>query len=321
MQLLLRLSNDVEENPGPTVNDIVDCSHTTHASFNQGFELFESNAGKQCVAMSLSAIVYKEIKSVNVWNQATLNTIMVCGNNLYGIISQSINKDYLLLTDVPEFVDMNNITFRLQYSDSFSGALFMSVNNYPFVTLENALNEVFQSLNYKSCLLTIGMNTVAIMMPFPDVFKVFDCHSRDLYGMPSMSGHCVLISVEGLQNLAQYFHFTTPLSGSNGCIPLELRGATCVSIMDVQNDNRDSVLLDNSESVGSIEPESRQKASREHRLAKAKEYNNRRKIQRQNESPEEKKARLEKQRLQKKRSQKNESSEQREHRLAKIKEY
>ena len=68
VQLLLRLSNDVEENPGPTVNDTVDCSHTTHASFNQGNELFGSNAGKQCVAMSLSAIVYKEIKSVNVWN-------------------------------------------------------------------------------------------------------------------------------------------------------------------------------------------------------------------------------------------------------------
>ena len=26
MQLLLRLSNDVEENPGPTINDIVDCT-------------------------------------------------------------------------------------------------------------------------------------------------------------------------------------------------------------------------------------------------------------------------------------------------------
>ena len=40
---------------------------------------------------------------------------MVCGNNLYGIISESINKDYLLLTDVPEFVDINNSTFHLQY--------------------------------------------------------------------------------------------------------------------------------------------------------------------------------------------------------------
>ena len=50
--------------------------HTSHASFNQGNELFGSNAGKQCVAISLSAIVYKEIKYVNVWNQTTLNTIM-----------------------------------------------------------------------------------------------------------------------------------------------------------------------------------------------------------------------------------------------------
>ena len=173
------------------------------------------------MAMSLSAIVYKEIKSVNIWNQTTLNTIMVCGDNLYGIISQSINENYLLLTDVPEFVDMNNSTFHLQYSDSFSGALFMSVNNYPFVTLENALNEVFHSLNYKSSLLTIGMNTVAIMMPFPDVFKVFDSHSRDLYGMPSMSGYCVLISVKGIQSLAQYFHLTSQSSASNVYIPFE----------------------------------------------------------------------------------------------------
>ena len=87
----------MEENPGPTINDIVDCSctsSTTHASFNQGNDLFGSNAGKQCVAMSLIAIVYKEIKSVNIWNQTTLNTIMVCGDNLYGIISQSINNNY-----------------------------------------------------------------------------------------------------------------------------------------------------------------------------------------------------------------------------------
>ena len=81
-QLLLKLSNDVEENPGPAINDIVDCSYTIHASFNQGNNLFGLNAGKQCVAMSLSAIVYKEIKSVNIWNRTTLNTIMVCGDNL-----------------------------------------------------------------------------------------------------------------------------------------------------------------------------------------------------------------------------------------------
>ena len=131
---------------------------------------------------------------MNIWNQSILDTIMVNGNNLYSIISKSINKSYLLLTDVPEFVEMKNNTFCLEYSDSFSRALFMNVSSYPYVTLENALHEVFNTLNYNSCLLTIGMNTVAIMMPFPDVFKVFDSHSRDVHGMSSTSRHCILIS-------------------------------------------------------------------------------------------------------------------------------
>ena len=143
--------------------------------------------------------------------------ILFCGNNLYGIISRSVNKTYLLLTDVPEFVEMENYTFHLQYSDPFSGALFMNVNNHPYVTLKHALSEVFLTLNFKSCLLTIGMNTVAIMMPFPDVFKVFDSHSCNLFGMPSAFGYCVLISIEGIENLAQYFHVTSP-SGSLRCI-------------------------------------------------------------------------------------------------------
>jgi hypothetical protein len=65
--LLLRLSNDVEENPGPrNINEIVDHTYTVHADFHQGDQLmFRSNAGKQCVAMSLCSIVYSEIKSVD----------------------------------------------------------------------------------------------------------------------------------------------------------------------------------------------------------------------------------------------------------------
>ena len=133
----------------------------------------------------------------------------------------------------------------------------MTVNNDPFVTVKNALNEVFHSFNYKSCLLTIGMNTVAIMTPFPDVFKVFDSHARDLYGMPSMSGYCVLISVEGIQNLVQYFHLMSQCSASNGHIPFELKGVTCVRVMDVCNVIGQSVLSDKTEMVGSLEPENR----------------------------------------------------------------
>ena len=45
---------------------------------------------------------------------------------MVAIISQSINKSYLLLTDVSEFVDIDNHALNLQYSNSFSGALHMS---------------------------------------------------------------------------------------------------------------------------------------------------------------------------------------------------
>ena len=111
----------------------------------------------------------------------------------------------------PEFVDIDNNVFNLQYSDSFSGALHMSEDNLPHVTLEHALNEMcFFSLHYNSCLLAIGINTINI-----------DSHSRDVFGRPSALGYCVLISVEGIENLGEYFQLT---SRSNAMIPFELKG-------------------------------------------------------------------------------------------------
>ena len=92
--------------------------------------------------------------------------------------------------------------------------------------LEYALNQVLSSSlqNYQTALLTIGANTVVIHRPFPEVFKIFDSHSRTLNGMPSSFGSCVLISVEGLQDLVSYFQLT---SCSYNNIPFELKGVTC----------------------------------------------------------------------------------------------
>ena len=55
--LLLRMANDVEENPGPTVFDIIYPSETICADFS-----------KQCVAMSLTAIIYTRVKDITTWN-------------------------------------------------------------------------------------------------------------------------------------------------------------------------------------------------------------------------------------------------------------
>ena len=122
---LLRLSNDVETNPGPTVYDIVDSNATVCADFSQGDRHFGFNAGKQCVAMSLTAIVYNQLQNVSTWNSCSLNTILLSGNSLYTCISNSTRKDILLLTEIPAMISLNNNIYSFQYSESYTGSVLM----------------------------------------------------------------------------------------------------------------------------------------------------------------------------------------------------
>ena len=105
--MLLRMAKDVEENPGPTIYDVVDPTKTICADFSQGnAKKFQQNAGKQCLAMSLTAIIYNYISNLNTWDSTVLNSILCAGNNLYSFISNSVKKSYLLLTDVPKMVSV-----------------------------------------------------------------------------------------------------------------------------------------------------------------------------------------------------------------------
>lgn len=163
-----------------------------------------------------------------------MNQILFYGNNLYSIISQSINKDFLLLSEVPELVDIDNDVFHLEYSESRSGALFMTVNSDPYVRLEHAFNEIFFTSHYRTCLLPISMTAVAIFMPFPYISKSFDSPSRDIHGIPSAPGYCVLTSGEGVQNLVHYFQLVS-FTPQNVSIPFDLQGFKCNKRLDLSN--------------------------------------------------------------------------------------
>ena len=52
----------------------------------------EENAGKQCVAMSLTAIIYYQIEHVCNWTSSTLTNILTIGNNPYISINQWISS-------------------------------------------------------------------------------------------------------------------------------------------------------------------------------------------------------------------------------------
>ena len=75
--LLLRLSNDVVENPGPTLYHIINVFETLRADFSQGDQTkFADNAGKQCVAMSLASLIFRYIKPhIDTWDSPDFHNI------------------------------------------------------------------------------------------------------------------------------------------------------------------------------------------------------------------------------------------------------
>ena len=192
---------------------MVDPSKTICADFSHGnTRKSRENAGKQCVAMCLTAVLHNQLKNIDEWDSSFLNGILCAGNSLYSCISTSINKPFLLLNDLPEMVSIFDKIYYLQYSNPFAGDLFMTSDNLPRYSLENALNNLFfdSQLNHQYCLLTIDCNTVAILKTSDKNFKIFDPHSRGLYGIVDPRGKCVLVSVEGINNLKIYFQNTVP---------------------------------------------------------------------------------------------------------------
>lgn len=61
----INLCNDIETNPGPPMNNI-DPTLTVKAPYSQGdITVFGAKSGQQCVAMSLCALIYNNIKGIN----------------------------------------------------------------------------------------------------------------------------------------------------------------------------------------------------------------------------------------------------------------
>jgi len=198
-----KLSGDIETNPGPFV---VDPSKTIRAPYSQGNSVvFGSNAGKQCVAMSLIAMLFDFTCSIR--SSADLKEIMNVGNELYTGLSQSAGQDFLMLTELPEVLFLRDTMYRLKYSDSYFG----NVYNFNDCTIEAhclPLIEAFELLlreNFTSFILTITTCTVAILVKSSGTFKVFDSHSRDSEGMFDPCGTCVLVEIPSLDALVQYF--------------------------------------------------------------------------------------------------------------------
>ena len=128
--------------------------------------------------------------------------------------------------------------------------------------------------------------------------------------MQCTSGYSVLTSVEGVQNLVDFFHLT-----SGACqhfvVPFELKGVTC---------NKRTNLMSNQDSTDLMQSDFASRLIEQHndKSTKIRDY---KRAQRKNESPEQRERRLAKAREYKRLKLHSESLEERQSRLTKCCEY
>ena len=66
---------------------------------------------------------------------------------------------FLLLTDAPQFILVDDEVYYLHYSDSFADDVLMIPHNEPFYSLTSALNKIFSHLNYHHSNIASNVNT------------------------------------------------------------------------------------------------------------------------------------------------------------------
>ena len=154
-----KLSNDIEKNSQGNVH------------------IFGVNAGQQCVAMSLCALIYHNMRGINSSND--LLKTMHIGNELYSSLSQLARQSFLMLTELPTLLTVLDENDQLDYlAASYTGTIHAdsTIDGFQYcMGLQRALQSLI-SQQYNSFTLIVGVANIY----YPDAgqFRIFDSHAR-----------------------------------------------------------------------------------------------------------------------------------------------
>ena len=158
-----KLCTDIEKNPGPSV--YVDATKTIRSPYCQrNVTVFGENAGQQCVAMILCALIYSKITDISSVDDMT--QIMIGCIQLYSSVSLLVRQSMLMLTELPGMVTVFEQFFHLEYSDSYTcnihGDPRIEGYHYCICHSQGTAFETLLALNYNSFILKVAIIGVGI---------------------------------------------------------------------------------------------------------------------------------------------------------------
>ncbi|MGL5902442.1 MAG: hypothetical protein ACRCZO_07100, partial [Cetobacterium sp.] len=196
--------------------------HSIRGSFHQGDSSKFHWAGRQCVAISLSAMALHSVHSVFSWKTSNLDNVLTEGDNLYsslhesGSISDPTEEKLLCITDLPQQYAFHSNAFQFEYGDFVSG--FVDVVDGEFilsgacVTLIDGLHTMFEK--YATCFFTLNGNTCAIIKQNGQ-FALVDSHARSTSGMVDGNGFSVVVYHKTLSSVLRHIQKLSACFGGN----------------------------------------------------------------------------------------------------------
>ena len=150
-------------------------------------------------------MIYNNKQGISSGND--LIQIMNIGHQLYSSLSQLARQSYLMQTELPTVLNVLDIDYQLEYSESYTGTVGQetAIEGYQYCTLLQIAFESLLSQNYTNFILTVGCVGVSIYCNVDVGFKIFDSHARDVYGRAHPQGTCVLLEALSLDSLVCYF--------------------------------------------------------------------------------------------------------------------
>ncbi|XP_078790066.1 uncharacterized protein LOC105353590 isoform X2 [Oryzias latipes] len=202
------VTSEVQE-PGPVPAAGTLKFPSIRGSFHQGSELFGSNSGRQCMAISLVAAAKHSVKSVFQWDSCELDSVLLAGDQVYSDLQRQ-NKitdsaGFLRVTDLPGQVVVDGVKLSCDFGEVVSGDARIDSGEFVDVGVLVPLKEGLARMTaqYNTCLLTLCENTCAVIAE-NGRWAIIDSHSRSPEGMRVPDGSSVVLFFESVDEVHHY---------------------------------------------------------------------------------------------------------------------